>query len=305
VGAKGLTYAMSGWVQNLAECGCEYVERARNRVPLLNHAIQAVEPYVLPVFEVADLYFEAAFSNVSNQKQDSLTSSRCSAGESGPRRVESKLFRVSSTHDLLQLRHAPRDHGLVHRARQAATKMLSRLEAFVSNLETPDTGSKGSGSVLTLRQLGRCQSQSSFSSISDSVYSSELDDSASEMCFTTLEMIPRALILPVILQVQIMRMVVDKSSSLVCTAANFCGAVLQTGARHAARLSLHSACLVISRLGGCRRLSILRDGIFHRMPLARRALACLVDDGYAKRASMAESCQTPGETDGGTGCSTH
>jgi hypothetical protein len=273
-----------------------YVERARDRVPLLNHAIEKMEPYVRSALEVADIYCEAAFS-ADPDRASVLPPSE-------PKKMESKLFRVPPTNDLLQLRQVQCDNSIVLRARRTGTRWLEQLEAFVDNLGPSDSG-RDCARKNEIRKLGQCPSHSSFSSI---ISSEEFDDSSSELCLTTTEMIPRALVLPFVLQVQVMRVVIDKSSSLVSATATNCCGILHQGAILVARLSLHGAGKVASRIVGAPRLAAITNGVFKRFPsTTRRAIAYVIDEdcsGDLSNSTTLTLC-CPHMMDGGTGSPTH
>jgi len=279
--------AMTGLIQNLAEVGCDYVERARKSVPLLNHAIESMEPYLVPVVQVAELYIDAAFSAISPEHRPPEQ-----------KQVESpKLTRVMRTVDLLQLRQSekqsPQDQSLFHQARLAGTKLLNRVESFVDTLGPSEAGLDD---ARGLRQLGGCPSECS-ESCSDSFISSlsdtESSDTDSELCLTTVEMIPRALLLPVVLQVQVARLLVGKASGFACSTASMGCSLLQRGTFHFVRRTLQ----VASYFALCRRAGCLVDGYLGNAPGVRRVivLALANDDG--------SECSTRNE--GGTGCCTN
>jgi len=248
-------------------------------VPLLNHAI-----------EVMELYLDAASSAIASTEPPShaeLHSTR-------PQQMEPKLLRVSASDDLRQLRHDPLEQGLVHRARRAVSRQLSRLEAFVDNLGPSDAGDGGSGG---LGSFGRCSSESSFSCSTSVVSSTEAsDDTRAEPCLTAGEMISRALLLPIILQVQVVRMMVSTASSFACLIAGIGCTMLERGAVHCARRTLKGVCKIASHFAIIRRAACLVDAVLVYVPCVRRVIELALIDG--------DTTLSNGSNEGGTGSCT-
>jgi len=251
--------AMAGLVQNLADVGCVYVERARNRVPWIDRSIQAVEPYILQMSEAVEVYLESKSSETEMHIDKAQQIQFC------------RLPRVPAMVDLLQLKHS-QDQGLLHRARRTGTRLLSRMEAFVDHLGDPD---KGGDDCVGLRSLGRCPSESSCSLISSD---EDVSDAASELCLTTGEMIPRAIMLPVVLQVHLARVMVGKASDLVSmTTAMGCNLV-QSGVCYCVRRTLQGACRVAAHIYVCRRAASLVDGLLGNVPCVRQVMILALAD---------------------------
>lgn len=293
-------------IQNIAEAGCDYVERARHRMPMLNHAIETLEPYLIPVTQVAEIYLDAALGLCQERPPD-----KCDLGrETMPNRaavpVGCKLQRVGNSFDLVQLRYqSPQERGLLHRACQTGTKLLTRLEAFGDTL-----GPSGCDDDLGFGQLKCCDSDSGYTA---SFHSSYEDDSsvASELCLTAAEIIPRAIILPVVLQYQVARFAVDRASSLTLTAAAMSYSLLQNGAIYCARRTLQGACRFASRIALCRQVACLVDSLLGSAPRVRQAIVlALTDDESVDhiKESGVGPCDaglhnlSNANTDGGTGC---
>lgn len=280
-------------IHSIAGVGSDYVERARHRVPMLNNVIEKVEPYVLPVAQVAELYLDAAFSGMSPEQPADMRLCERAGQES-----QCKLQRVASSPDLLQLKISEtQDRGLLHRARVTGTKLLVRLEAFADNLgPSGASGDDGMGLV----PLRRCHSDCSFS-CSESLISSVEDDTysaTSEECLTAVEMIPRAIVLPLLIQMQIARIIMDKASSFALTTTAMGCSLLQRGALHCAA--------VAPRL--CHRAACLVDGFLGYTPgIRRRVMILALTDKDASHDSKHSGAHhfSSGGSEGGTGCCTH
>lgn len=247
---------MAGLVQNLADVGCVYVERARNRVPWIDRSIQAVEPYILQMSEAVEIYLE---SKSSETQIDHVQQIQCC-----------RLPRVPNTVDLLQLKES-QDRGLLHRARRTGTRLLSRMEAFVDHLADPD---KGGDDCVGLRSLGRCPSESSCSFISSDEDASE----TSELCLTTGEMIPRAIMLPVVLQMQLTRVMMGKASDLVSMSTAMGCNLVQSGVCYCVRRTLQGACRAAAHIYVCRRAASLVDGLLGNVPCVRQVMILALAD---------------------------
>lgn len=285
---------MTAMIHNLAGVGCDYVERARHRVPMLNQAIETIEPYVRPLSQVAELYIDAAFSALSPEGVAPDVRMSPSKREG---LVECKLQRVSGTFDLRQMSQTPQERGLLHRARCTGTKLLIRMETFADNL---GPAGMGSDEGMGLGQLRRCDSDSNISSCSASLISSSIDDDESERgeCLTTVELIPRAIILPVLLQMQVARLVVDRASAFASTTTQFGYSLLQNGAVHCARRSLQGVCRVAARITLCRRAAYLLNDFLGYAPGVRQVVIFALPDDEETEDSQ------PGN-EGGTGCYTN
>lgn len=268
-------------IHNLAEVGCDYVERARQRVPMLNNVI-----------EVAELYLDAAFSAMAPERPSDMR--MCAQPVQ-----ECKLQRVSATVNLLQLSQVSQDRGILHRARTMGTRLLMRGEAFADHLAASGaSGDEGIG----LGSLRRCHSDCSFSSsCSASLISSteDCDSMASEQCLTTIEMIPRAIVLPMVLQVQVARLVVDKASSFASMTTAMGCSLLQRGIIRCAQRGV-ALCRRCHCVALCHRAACLVDGFL--APGVRQVIIlALTDDEDSKQSGAVQHSWS----EGGTGCCTH
>jgi hypothetical protein len=251
---------MAGLVQNLAGGCVPYVERAR-KVPWIDRSIQAVEPYILQVSEAVEIYLDAALSSESQMAPPSTEIVQC------------RLMRVSAADDLLKLKQ-PQEQGLLHRARRTGTRLLSRMEAYVDNLGPSDRGGDDS---MGFHGLGRCTSESSLSSMSSDDDSCS-SDTAESLCYTTAEMIPRAIMLPMVLQVHVARFVYSKASDAACFGTAMGCSLLQSGVRQCARRTLQGVCRVVAHVYVCRRAASLVDGLLENVPRVREVIVLALTD---------------------------
>jgi hypothetical protein len=262
---------------------------------MLNNVIETIEPYVIPVAQVAEIYLDAAFSAVSPERPAEM-------GLCHRAQQECKLMRVASSGDLVQLSQINQDRGFLHRARVTGTRLLMRLEAFADNLGQSGASASGDDG-MGLAQLRRCHSDSDYSSsCSESLVSSmeDTDSLASEKCLTAGEIIPRAIILPVILQMQLVRLVYDKATSVASmTTAMGCN-ILQRCALSCAQRSV----------AFCQRAVCLVDGFLGHPPCVRVMILALTDKDDAQESkhegSQPDALQpqpiSSANTEGGTGC---
>lgn len=273
---------MASLLRSLACAGREYFERA---------------------IQVTEVYIDEASYALSEEKRPR------------PRQIstESKLPRVPASVDLPKMRRDLREQSLVYRARRTGTRLLCRLEAIVDAIAPPEEGDTCDAKLphVHLGSLYRCPSESSLGSGSASFVSSSEEASeasqASELCLTSAQMIPRALVLPLVLPVQIARIMVVKATSLAsATAASGCDMLLSSACYCTLRAA-RGTFKVASQISICRRVASLVDGlVLESVPRVRRVIVFALTDHDAeqdsKHSKVIEAHRLRGDSnDGGTG----